>query len=144
MSTNIARGERFSAQLTAFRNKANRDIDTVRRGVALRLFKAVILDTPVDTGRLRGNWQCTINVPARSSSISEDKSGGGAINSAASVIKQSTISDALILTNSLPYVARIEYDGWSHTKAPRGMVRINVARFKQILGEEVKVTLSRG
>ena len=37
------------------------------------------------------------------------------------------------LTNNLPYAARIEYDGWSHTKAPEGMVRKNVIRITQNL-----------
>jgi hypothetical protein len=44
----------------------------------------------------------------------------------------------IFLSNSLPYAARIEFDGWSHTKAPQGMVRRNVARFNQLLRENEK------
>lgn len=137
------RGTRFSVQLKAFREKTNGRIDSVRRGVALRLFKAVIMDSPVLTGRLRANWQATINVPARSSSLAEDKTGQAAIQGATAAVRASKLNDILILTNSLPYVARIEYDGWSHTKAPRGMVRINLTRFKKLLGEEVRLVTSR-
>ena len=137
------RGARFAVQLSEFRKKANQNLNNVRRGVALRLFKAIIMDTPVMTGRLRANWQCTVNVPARSNSLASDTSGGPTIQEAATTVVNSRMADSLILTNSLPYVARVEYDGWSHTKAPRGMVRINVTRFAQILGEEVRLTRSR-
>lgn len=133
-------GLRFSAQLHSFREKAMDNFDRVRRGVALRLFKAIIMDTPVDTGRLRGNWQTSTGVPDRSIESDSDSTGGQTITRMTRTVANSRPIDILILTNSLPYVARIEYDGWSHTKAPKGMVRINVDRFKAILGEELRVT----
>jgi len=136
-------GLSFAAQLSAFRARTLRNHDRVRRGVALRLFKAIIMDTPVLTGRLRGNWQTSLNVPDRLTNGSADATGGEAINRAADKVRESDSNDILILTNSLPYVARIEYEGWSHTKAPAGMVRINVARFKNILGEELRTTSTR-
>lgn len=142
-ATRKSRGSRFAAQVGDFKKKALTNTAKVHRGVSLRLFKAVILDTPVDTGRLRANWQCSLNVPLATESTSTDPSGSAAINQCAGRIKHAKPSDAIILTNSLPYVARIEYDGWSHTKAPKGMVRINVIRFKELLGEEVALTHTR-
>lgn len=135
---------RFGLQLRGFVNKTNKNIDNVRRGVALRLFKAIILDTPVLTGRLRANWRCSIDEPDTTTTSSVDRTGASSINEAARIIASSGMLDTVILTNSLPYAARIEYDGWSHTKAPEGMVRLNVARFEELLGEMVSVTLSGG
>jgi len=37
------------------------------------------------------------------------------------------------MSNNLPYAYKIEYDGWSHTKAPKGMVRKNFIRISQNL-----------
>lgn len=140
---NKSRGSRFSVQVGDFKKKALANTSRVHRGVSLRLFKAIILDTPVDTGRLRANWQTTLNLPARSSALGTDATGGATIQAASETIGGATTADAIILTNNLPYVARVEYDGWSHTKAPKGMVRINVIRFKELLGEEVELTHTR-
>ena len=43
-----------------------------------------------------------------------------------------------LLTNNMPYAYRIEFEGYSKTKAPEGMVRKNVARFRQLLQEEAQ------
>ena len=52
--------------------------------------------------------------------------------------------DTIYMTNSRPYAARIEYEGWSREKSPFGMVRKNTFRFeillKQALGDQA-VTL---
>ena len=46
---------RFESQLRGFGVKALDKVDKVRRASVLELFKLVIMATPVDTGRLRGN-----------------------------------------------------------------------------------------
>jgi hypothetical protein len=43
-----------------------------------------------------------------------------------------------MLSNNMPYAYRVEFDGWSHTKAPEGMLRRNVARFKRLFEEEAR------
>ena len=35
---------------------------------------------------------------------------------------------ALTLANNLDYAYKIEYEGWSHSKAPEGMVRVSVVK----------------
>jgi len=136
-------GLSFTAQIRQFRRDVIDKHDRVKRGVALRLFRDIIRDTPVLTGRLRGNWQTSLNVPNRSMGSAVDTTGGDAITRATSTVQSSRSADILILTNSLPYVERIEYDGWSHTKAPAGMVRKNVARFATLLGQQLEATRTR-
>lgn len=127
----------FSAQISQY-SKGTRDkIDRIRRGVALKLLGAVVLDTPVDTGRLRGNWRVSEGTPVLDASDRVDPSGAVVMNEINAAVQASTGDAAVYLTNNLPYAKRIEYDGWSHTKAPEGMVRRNLARFNQLIKVEV-------
>ena len=128
----------FASQLGRFSGKTKRNLDAARRAVAIKLFSAVIMDTPVLTGRLRGNWQTSINSPVTGEIDREDASGAEAIKQVESMVGASKPTDVMYLRNNLPYAYRIEYEGWSKVKAPEGMVRRNVARFRRILNEAVR------
>lgn len=139
----------FSQSIAKWNTKTNKRIEQVYRGVCLKLFSAVILDTPVGSdyhdehgrlikhigGRLRANWQCSVKEPDRTSTTNLDQTGGPTISKMKQVVATVSPTTEVFLTNSLPYAHRIEYDGWSHTKAPEGMVRKNVARFNGIVSE---------
>lgn len=113
--------------------KMNEDVETVTRAVFLELFTSIIKDTPVLTGRLRGNWQTTRTVEANQ--IIERTDGSAAISEAFNTVNK---PDLYYLTNNLPYVERIEFDGWSKVKAPAGMVRKNIARLDSIIRNKAK------
>lgn len=121
---------RFETQLRGFGITALDKVDKVRRASVLELFKLVIYATPVDTGRLRGNWQTTINTPAGSTREVLDSSGGAAL--AEVMANMGGLLDVVWFTNNLPYVERIEYDGWSR-QAPEGMVRKHIAQWQRIV-----------
>jgi hypothetical protein len=129
---------RFSGQLGRFAGRAKHNLDATRRAVAIKLFSAIIMDTPVLTGRLRGNWQTSINSPLTAPIDRNDLTGAEAIRDVEKMVAQSRPTDAMYLRNNLPYAYRIEYEGWSKVKAPEGMVRRNVARFRRILNEAVR------
>lgn len=129
---------KFSADLSRFKSKTANALDATRRAVAIKLFSAVINDTPVLTGRLRGNWQTSINSPVVATLDNIDLNGASTINAAEATIARSKMSDVLYLRNNLPYAYRIEYEGWSHTKAPQGMMRRNVVRFRRLLAEQAR------
>lgn len=128
---------KFSNQLGRFGIDSVEKFNRLKRNVAIRLFKSVIMDTPVLTGRLRANWQVSLNNPDLTVTEAKDASGGTAIKAVISIAKTADGDDSIWLSNSLPYAYRIEYDGWSHTKAPEGMVRKNVQRFRALLQEEL-------
>ncbi len=134
----------LSAQITGFGLRANQRADKVRRGVAIKLFSAIILDTPVDTGRLRGNWRVSVKKPQLEAIDRESKSGAEPNHEVIETLKPPAGESDLYLTNNLGYVNRIEFDGWSHTKAPQGMVRRNVIRFVQLIDEEAKKRGTQG
>jgi hypothetical protein len=128
----------FSAQVASFGQGTMAKVEKIRRGVVLKLFGAVIMDTPVLTGRLRGNWQCSEGTPVLDALDSVDPNGGPTVAMMNQVVEKSKGGDvAMFLTNNLPYAARIEYDGWSHTKQPEGMVRKNVVRFNGLIKAEI-------
>lgn len=121
---------RFESQLRGFGIKALDKVDKVRRASVLELFKLVIYATPVDSGRLRGNWQTTINSPATAQIERSDANGGLAL--AEAMANLGGLLDVVWFTNNLPYAERIEYDGWSR-QAPEGMVRKHVAQWRRIV-----------
>lgn len=126
---------RFESQLRGFGVKALDKVDKVRRASVLELFKLVIMATPVDTGRLRGNWQTTINSPAGAVTTRDDPSGAAAL--AEAMANLGSLADVVWFTNNLPYAERIEYEGWSR-QAPEGMVRRHIAQWQRIVSAKAQ------
>lgn len=133
----------FTKELMDFENMSLKKVDQFTRIIALEVFRRIILKTPVDTGRARGNWLCTIGVPAEAMAKGEDwfqgqtsndfdKSGRAAIEEASNQVLAWKPEDiAIFLTNNLPYIERLE-NGWSD-QAPAGMVAITIAEFDGIV-----------
>lgn len=93
------------------------------RSALLDFTAKVITATPVDTGRLRGNWQASINQPILTQ-IAEIVSEADAINASENVTKKIKLGDFFFFTNNLPYARRIE-EGYSQ-QMPQGMLRVNI------------------
>jgi len=105
-----------------------------KRKVALDLLKAVILNSPVDTGRYRGNWQVELNGAAigEIEITKEDDPGGGVtLESGSAVISKADFGDDIWLVNNVPYAVALE-DGHSG-QAPRGVLSISVFAVEQTL-----------
>ncbi len=108
--------------------------DEVIRGTLLDMTRRVILKTPVDTGRARGNWQASINTPASGELETRDKIGSATISEAAPET-QSAPGQIYYLTNNLPYAQRLEY-GYSN-QAPSGMVRLTLTELNRSINAEI-------
>ena len=122
----------FALDLGKFAQKAGKNADKAVKKVCFDLTSAIIFDTPVDTGRLRANWQASIGIPLLSTLDSTDKSGNDTLASTMAAINKAA-GNIFYLTNNLPYAYRIEFEGWSKVKAPKGMVRINFENVKNSL-----------
>lgn len=122
----------FATQIRNFANRTVEKNDQVVRKVALDLFSRIVLRSPVDTGRFRGNWQITLGAPAEGVLAQEDKSGGTVLGRVRAALGSPVGATVIYLTNNLPYARRLEY-GWSQ-QAPNGMVRITLQEFAQVLG----------
>ncbi len=97
-----------------------------------QLFTDIIKGTPVDTGRLRGNWQTTINGEPGGETGILDQDGSQAIAQVADTLGKFKLDDIVYFTNNAPYAEAIEY-GHSQGQAPIGMVRVNLIGFEAIV-----------
>lgn len=116
----------FSADLIKFANKTNSTLDESVKAIKLALFSSVIMDTRVDTGRLRGNWQTTTGQPASGEIDRIDPTGANAIDDASKNVGGSTID---YLTNNLPYAEVYEEKD--------AMIEKNMVRIERIIKENV-------
>lgn len=115
----------FALDLSKAIEKAKDHAELVARKITLELFSNVILKSPVDTGRFRANWNCSIGSADKSTSAATDKEGSGAIGRMRAEVTKFTLNgQSIFLSNSLPYAERLE-NGWSD-QAPQGMVRLSV------------------
>lgn len=103
-------------------------IHRATRKLALEALRRVVLKTPVDTGRARGNWQTTIGRPATGQTEATDPSGGQTISRGSQVIGQAPIFRPITLANNLPYIERLE--SGSSQQAPNGMVATTVSELE--------------
>jgi len=137
----------FEESIQNFVKKANKNLEFVVRGVTIKLYSAIIMASPVDTGRFRMNWQASVDNPASGILIGEDPSGSRAINRITQFVQHSTKWNEFRLTNNLPYAEVIEYGGYMpgngpnttggySKQAPQGVVRVNVARFQRLIDEQ--------
>lgn len=127
----MATPEQFQKNMGNLATRVARNADRLVRKVALAADQAVVLATPVDTGRARANWIAALNAPADGQaafSAGKDGSTGGpnadrAMRQAGSVIRRyDGDRDAEIhITNNLPYIQRLN-EGSSY-QAPANFVR---------------------
>jgi hypothetical protein len=130
----------FSIPLAQLAERMKLDLDTVARNATLEVFKGVVLKTPVDTERARGNWNVSTGAPDTSTTPTADQARG-----LTEVAKAASIASGGIvyLANSLPYARVLEYGeypnppkkgkgktaGGFSRQAPQGMVRITAMEF---------------
>lgn len=131
----------FSIPLAQLAEKMKLDLDTVVRKSTLEVFRGVVLKTPVDTGRARGNWNVAAGAPDTSTTPTANQARG-----MTEVAKAASIAAGGIvyLANSLPYIRPLEYGqypnppkggkgkttGGFSRQAPQGMVRLTAIEFE--------------
>jgi hypothetical protein len=125
----------FARDLATLIEKAKDKQDLVIRKVSLDLYRSLVLKSPVDTGRFRGNWQVGIGAIDTATGSAVDPTGEAAIARADSALQNVKVGGVIYLTNSLPYAIPLEY---GHSKqAPGGMVRTTVVEYGQYLAKAV-------
>ena len=115
-------------------DRINKRVENVVREIAFELFSNIVIRTPVDTGRLRANWNVSFGSPDHTVSDSTEPPD------LRSIIYSMPAGGIVWMSNSLPYAATVEYgmypnppkkgtgktiNGYS-TQAPSGMVRVSV------------------
>lgn len=132
MSDNSA----FKKRIAALANAAGDKAETAVRRVVLEMGRNLVMLSPVDTGRFRGNWQFGLAAVNTDTGSAPDRSGSGSVGRMSSGLTAWRAGQMIYLTNSLPYARRLEY-GWSK-QAPAGMVRITLADYSAYLKKVVE------
>jgi len=156
----VVRADEFGLLIRKWADKTGEDLEKVARGFCINLSTNVILKTPVGNpdlwlykhptkgyvdyltyknapagyvgGRARNNWFASIGSPSTKQNKTPDKSGRASVKRINTGASRLEAGQTFYLTNNLPYIRRLEYEGWS-TQAPAGMMRISLAEAEQSL-----------
>ena len=118
----------WERDMRRLRGLTEKKMTKVYRIAVMETTKDIIMDTPVDEGRLRGNWQAGINDQPSGQLDLLDKTGMATIGRIPAIIAPLQCDQSLVFCNNLPYAVPIEY-GHSREKAPQGMVRRNLTNW---------------
>ena len=119
---------RFRLSLASFERKFAGNVDKLVRTVALDMTSSIVLRTPVDSGRARGNWQVSIGAPSARVTGELDPAGAMAQAKALGALASYRPGASVFIVNNLPYIIPLEY--CSSKQAPGGMVRITAREWK--------------
>ncbi len=125
----------FVSDIKRFVRRTDKRFDLVFQGTCLDLLSKIIKRTPVDTGRLAGNWSVGINNIPRD--VIENTDTEKAVEYGMLRLSDAVIGDVAYIVNNLPYVHPIEYEGHSE-QAPEGMVGITVAEYEKAVEERAR------
>ena len=102
--------------------------------VAVGVLSDIVIRSPVDTGRFRGNNQVSIKAASSSYEYSKkDKTGSNTLGDGAVGIPKAGAWDAIYIQNNLPYGDKLE-DGFS-PQAPGGVYKLAFEAAKRKLGK---------
>lgn len=123
--------KQFTLQLNKEIADTEEKIEDAISLIAMDSLRGVVMKSPVDTGRFRGNWIVSKNAFNPKSSEVTDKNGGQTITKGSGVIDTFKVDtdSRIIIQNNLPYANRLE-NGWSK-QAPNGMVALTVAEMQR-------------
>lgn len=120
---------RFTVDLTRMVDRTKSKIDTVVQKATFDIFKAVILKSPVDTGRFRANFIASANSYGTTTIEAFDKSGTATIGAMSGIALGTKAGGITYLVNNLPYARFLEFGG--SAQAPHGMIRTTVLEYQQ-------------
>ncbi len=132
----------FANQMQGWVQKTMAKSDLAVRMIALRMFTRIILKSPVDTGRFRGNWQLAIGSVPEGTLELDDKTGTATIAKGAATALGINAGDTIYFANNLPYARRLEEGGYPDgpkvengrsSQAPNGMVALTIQEFQSVV-----------
>jgi hypothetical protein len=120
MKMRISNLSEFTRGLEFEKEETAKLADTVARGIATDICSRVIFDSPVDTGRFRGNWQVDIGSDPTGELDRLDKDGDPTLDDNIARMKTGPAMKPIYVVNNLPYADRLNS---GHSKqAPAGFV----------------------
>ncbi|MAR55999.1 MAG: hypothetical protein CMM93_02345 [Rickettsiales bacterium] len=129
----------YRKQIDLAKAGIDKKLSKVVRLSALAVYGEVVKNTPVDTGRAKGNWWAGMNDVPATIHDAEDKTSGASLQREAESKSREAIQafkpgSKIYISNNLPYIRRLN-DGYSK-QAPASFVesaaQVGVAKAKQI------------
>lgn len=114
----------FRVDVRRVRSKIGESVTRRAERVTQRLVDAFIADSPVDTGSFRASWNVSEGYPEFK--VVNGGSTEAPLGPPFFVVKAKSHFPVFFITNGQPYGQMLEH-GWSHTQAPYGIVRVNIA-----------------
>lgn len=125
----------FTAEIGQWVSETQDDIDEVTVKSVLEVRNRLIVNSPVDRGHFRGNWQYGLD----QGPVDENETGGTSERPAPPPplprISAKAAGHVHYLVNNVPYANRIE-DGHSG-QAPAGVVALRIAEWPSIVADAV-------
>jgi len=136
----------FARRIRIRGRQVEEGVNKIVRKVALVCDRELVLETPVDTGRARSNWQVSLGSPNTSErepyapgeklGQSEGQNAAGALAQGQERIGARKSEQDIYIQNNVDYIGRLN-DG-SSAQAPAGFVQAAIARaVKAARGERV-------
>lgn len=147
----------FHKELNEFTERLIPDeIHKLQTALAVEALKRIVLRTPVDEGRARGNWNVTIDDPYDGVSEILDDKGQRAVSYGSHTIRSAAPFSVIFITNNIDYINILEeglfvppnpgpskdprrgrfgqilVSGGHSTQAPQGMVLVTVEELRMI------------
>lgn len=116
----------FEVDVSRWVEKVRGNIDKALRQTVVLAAQGIVMRSPVDTGRFRGNWNFSIGAADTGTSTRVDPAGAATIAKIQAGVARAKAGGIVYLANGLPYGYRLEFEGWSK-QAPNGMVRVTLA-----------------
>jgi len=119
----MANSRGWSTPPSLFIDVIEQNIQLRIRVIAMAMLNEIILRSPVDTGRFRGNNILSIGSPVYTSTTDVDPSGGPTISRGLSAMSGLEPFTQVFIQNNLPYAVPLE-DGHSK-QAPAGIYAVS-------------------
>ena len=120
----------FASRMRLRALQVSEGVDNVGKRAALAVDQAVVLATPVDTGRARSNWIVTTGAPSGGTrgpfspgsklGLGEVGNASAAIAEGRAVINSKAPKQAIFISNNVNYIA--ELNNGSSRQAPKNFV----------------------
>jgi hypothetical protein len=128
-------GRTFNLKIRGWAKSTQEKLDALARQSVQQIAQNVVVDTPVDTGFLRGSWQPSLGKPIAATG-SPDQSGAGALSSINLVVAGMKAGDTFYLVNNAKYGAFVEFG--TSRMAGRFFVTSNVKRASAVVRKIAK------
>jgi len=119
----MAKGRGWSTPPSAFAGVVEEQLAQRVRVIALAMLNEIVLRSPVDTGRFRGNNIVSVGSPVYTSNANVDPTGSETIQQGARITTGLEPYTLVFIQNNLPYATALE-DGHSQ-QAPGGIYAVS-------------------